>query len=486
MVEQGNGIPLDSKLFEKRGYNKDIMPKPVEQRNSSAFNFFTLWMGAVHNIPNYTAVGGFLLLGLSPLQVIIALVLSSFLIALLLVANGYAGSKYGIPFAMHLRHTYGDIGAKLPGILRGVVAGIAWFGLQTYAGSQALLILISKVFPGFTHIGDGATFLGITIPGFIAFIIFWVINFAIGFGGGDVLNKFTAFLNPLIYIVFGGMTIWGIYVAGGVGNIVHYDLDSNSGLLYPALLAFFLIFNSLLGVWAGPGSSVADFTQNSKSTKSQIIGQTAGIVVAQTLFAVASVSIIIGGSIYIGHQEWNILTIINEWSSFWAILVALGVLLLTTISTNATSNIIPAAYQLSALFPKIVNYKRGVMIASIVSVLIMPWKMMENEDSIFVFLNMIGAILGPVTGVMIVHFYFVAKCKINIDELYFDVNVKERAIPKVNQAAYIATIIGVVVCLLGFLPGFKVISDFSWFIGFLSSGLIYLLLKSLNKKEQGA
>lgn len=268
MIEQSTGPQLDSKVFEQRGYNKDIMPKNSEQRNSTAFNFFTLWMGAVHNIPNYTAVGGFLLLGLSPLQVMIALVLSSFFIATLLVANGYAGSKFGIPFAMHLRHTYGDIGAKLPGILRGVIAGIAWFGLQTYAGSQALLILINKVIPGFSEIG-----------------------------GGDTLNKFTAILNPLIYIVFGGMTIWGIYTAGGFGNIVNYELSSNSGLLYPSLLAFFLIFNSLLGVWAGPGSSVADFTQNAKSTKSQIIGQTAGIFVAQILFAVASVSIIIGGSI---------------------------------------------------------------------------------------------------------------------------------------------------------------------------------------------
>ena len=486
MIEQRRGTQLDSKVFEQRGYNKDIMPKNSEQRNSTAFNFFTLWMGAVHNIPNYTAVGGFLLLGLSPLQVMIALVLSSFFIATLLVANGYAGSKFGIPFAMHLRHTYGDIGAKLPGILRGVIAGIAWFGLQTYAGSQALLILINKVIPGFSEIGGGDTFLGITLPGFIAFIIFWVINFAIGFGGGDTLNKFTAILNPLIYIVFGGMTIWGIYTAGGFGNIVNYELSSNSGLLYPSLLAFFLIFNSLLGVWAGPGSSVADFTQNAKSTKSQIIGQTAGIFVAQTLFAVASVSIIIGGSIYIGHQEWNILTIINQWDNFWAVLVALGVLLLTTISTNATSNIIPAAYQLSALFPKFVNYKTGVIIACVVSVLIMPWKMMENEDSIFVFLNMIGAILGPVTGVMVIHFFIVSKCKINIDELYFDVKAKQKAIPKVNLPAYVATIVGVIICLLGFLPGFSVISDFSWFIGFLTSGLLYWLLKSVRRTERDA
>lgn len=111
---------------------------------------------------------------------------------------------------------------------------------------------------------------------------------------------------------------------------------------------------------------------------------------------------------------------------------------------------------------------------------------MENEDSIFIFLNMIGAILGPVTGVMIIHFFIVSKCKINIDELYFDVKAKQKAIPKVNQAAYVATIVGVIICLLGFLPGFSVISDFSWFIGFLTSGLLYWLLKSVRKTERDA
>ncbi|WP_080875625.1 allantoin permease [Oceanobacillus timonensis] len=481
MLEQGQGTQRDPSFFEKRGYNKDIMPKSVEQRNTSAFNFFTLWMGAVHNIPNYTAVGGFLLLGLSPFQVMISLVISSFIIALLLVVNGYAGSKYGIPFAMHLRHTYGDIGAKLPGVLRGVVAGIAWFGLQTFAGSQALLILINKLFPGFSEIGNGTTILGITIPGLIAFLLFWAVNFAIGIGGGDTLNKFTAILNPMIYIVFGGMAIWGVNAGGGLGNIMSYELTADGGILYPTILAFILVFNSLLGVWAAPGASVSDFTQKAKSTRTQIIGQISGIVVAHALFAFSSVTILIGGSIYLGQQEWNILNIINQWDSTWTIFFATAVLLLTTISTNATSNIIPAAYQLSALFPKKINYYRGVWIASIASIVIMPWKMMENSDSIFLFLNMIGAILGPVAGVMIVHFFFISKCRMDLDELYFDMNSNEKPKVRINIQAYIATIVGVAVSLLGFIPGFQAILDFSWFIGFFVAGILLLLLNTLKK-----
>ena len=199
--------------------------------------------------------------------------------------------------------------------------------------------------------------------------------------------------------------------------------------------------------------------------------------------------IIIGGSIYLGHQEWNILVIINEWDNFWAILISTGVLLMTTISTNATSNIIPAAYQLSALMPKLVNYKRGVIIASVASVLIMPWKLMEEEDSIFLFLNAIGAILGPVAGVMIVHFFIVKRCQIDIDALYFDLYDKNIKIKRFNISAYIATIVGVAISLLGFLPGFTVISDFSWFIGFIIASIVYIVLhfalKNFPKNKKG-
>ena len=116
-------------------------------------------MGSIHNIPNYAAVGGFIFLGLSPLQVMLAVVLSSFIVAAFMNLNGVAGSKYGIPFAMHLQSTYGSLGAKLPGFLRGCVAAIAWFGLQTFTGSLALLIILGKFWPNFLEIGGSFQFL---------------------------------------------------------------------------------------------------------------------------------------------------------------------------------------------------------------------------------------------------------------------------------------------------------------------------------------
>lgn len=472
-------------IYKERGYNDDLLPKTKEKRNMGIANYFTLWMGSVHNIPNYAAVGGFLFLGLSPINVMAAIIISSLVVSVFMVFNGRAGSKYGIPFAMQLRSTYGDIGAKLPGFLRGGVAAIAWFGLQNYTGSQALLILVAKIWPGFMNIGGDATFFGLGMPGLIAFTVFWALNVLIGFGGGGVLNKFTAVLNPLIYVVFGGMTIWALRVGGGIGNILSYVPIGTGAETHTPILVYLIIINAVVAVWAAPGSSVSDFTQNATSTRAHTIGQSLSLIVGYALFALSSVSILIGGSIHYGVQEWNVLTVIDKWDNLPAIALAMIVLLMTTISTNATGNIIPAAYQLSALFPKQINYRKGVIIAGVISFLIMPWKLMANQDSIFAFLNIIGAVLGPVAGVMLAQFYLVQKQKIDLNALYMDMSADNSDNPYkgINKEAYIATIAALVISLSGqFIPALEIISSLSWFVGAGLAFFIYFILKKFKKE----
>lgn len=473
--------------YRQRGYkNEDILPKPAEDRHMTARNYFTLWMGSVHNIPNYAAVVGFLMLGLSPINVMVAITLAGLAVAVFMIFNGRAGAKFGIPFAMHLRSTYGSKGAKLPGFLRGVVAAIAWFGVQTYTGAAALTILISKLWPAYLEIGGGGEVLGITIPELISFVIFWIANMAIGFGGGGILNKFTAVLSPIIYLVFGGMTIWAINVGGGIGNILQYNMAGDVSI--NPILAYLMIIASVLSVWAAPGVSVSDFTQNARSQKDQAQGQVASLLVGYLIFAFMAVVIIIGGTIHFGAPTSGngVLDFINQWDSLPAIIVATLVFLMTTISTNATGNIIPAAYQLAALFPKQIDYRKGVLIAGIISFLIMPWNFMSDGGGILVFLNAIGSLLGPVAGVMIAHYYFVNKQEIDLDQLYFDTSGKEsrqNIYTGVNKQAYVATVIGLVLSMVGqFIPALSVLSDMAWITGFISAFVIYYLLIRFSSK----
>lgn len=469
-------------LYKRRGYSDDLLPKTGEQKSWKAFNYFTLWMGSVHNVPNYVMVGGFFILGLSTFSIMLAVILSAFVISFIMVMNGAAGSKYGVPFAMILRASYGVRGALFPGLLRGGIAAIMWFGLQCYAGSLAFLILIGKVWPTFLTLGGDFKLLGISLPGLIAFLIFWLLNVAIGFGGGKVLNKFTAILNPCIYIVFGGMAVWAISLVG-IGPILDYlpagvQKSEHSGFL------FLVVINAVVAVWAAPAVSASDFTQNARSFRDQALGQTLGLVVAYILFAVAGVCIIAGASIHYQMDTWNVLEIVQKWDSFFASFFAVVVILMTTISTNATGNIIPAGYQIAAIAPTKLTYKNGVLIASIISLLICPWKLMENQDSIYLFLDIIGGMLGPVIGVMLAHYFMVMRGKIDLDELYTAAGDYRYYDKGFNLTAFSVTLVAVIFSLGGkFIPLLEPLSRVSWFVGVIVAFVAYSLLMKRQAVE---
>ncbi|MNC23858.1 putative allantoin permease [compost metagenome] len=314
------------------------------------------------------------------------------------------------------------------------------------------------------------------MPGLIAFLFFWAINVAIGFGGGGVLNKFTAVLNPCIYIVFGGMAIWAISLVG-IQPILDYvpagvQKAENSGFL------FLVVINAVVAVWAAPAVSASDFTQNAQSFRQQALGQTLGLLVAYILFAVAGVCIIAGASIHYGVDTWNVLDIVQKWDSLFASFFAVLVILMTTISTNATGNIIPAGYQIAAIAPTKLTYKNGVLIASIISLLICPWKLMENQSSIYLFLDIIGGMLGPVIGVMMAHYFIVMRSQIDLDTLYTKAGDYKFYDNGFNVTAFSVTLIAVVLSLGGkFIPLFEPLSRVSWFVGVITAFVLYVLLK---------
>ncbi len=54
-----------------------------------------------------------------------------------MILNAHAGTKYGIPFPVLVRSSFGVKGANIPAVLRALVA-CGWFGIQTWIGGQAI------------------------------------------------------------------------------------------------------------------------------------------------------------------------------------------------------------------------------------------------------------------------------------------------------------------------------------------------------------
>ncbi|MEH7125211.1 NCS1 family nucleobase:cation symporter [Bacillus sp. JJ1773] len=470
---------INREQLKAAGFSEDVLPPKPEDRNWKIGNYATIWMGSVHNIPNYIAIGGLFALGMSAGQVFAAIIFASIILAAALVFNGHAGSKYGLPFSMFLRTSFGTKGAMIAGVLRGVISAIMWFGFQTYAGSQALSILIGKLWPTYLTLGGDWNLLGLSLPALISFLLFWLFNVALIYGGMGLLSKFTNILSPLVYIVFGGMAIWAIKLAGGVGPILAY---TGAGVSGNKVIVFLAAITVIIAAWAAPIVNVSDFTRLARSTKDQAIGQTLGLVVTYLLFAIASISIIVGSEIAFGTPIWNVLDVVARFDSSFAIAISVLTLALTTLSVNVTGNIVPAGYQLASLFPKKLTFKSGATIAAVLGIVVMPWKLMENATSIFTFLNMIGGLLAPITGIMLAHYFVVTKTEIDLSELYSK-NGKYNYKNGFNVNAIITLTVAGVLSLIGnFVPIFKPLSDISWFVGIISAFIIYALLELPNSK----
>lgn len=471
---------LNREELIKQGYSADVLPAKQEERTWGIGNFATVWMGSVHNIPNYIAIGGLFAIGLSVGQVFSAIMVTSVILAAVMILNGHAGSKYGLPFAMLLRASYGNKGAMIPGVLRGVIAAIMWFGFQTYAGSEALLILIGKLWPGFLTLGGDWSFLGLSLPSMIAFLLFWAFNVALIYGGMDFLGKFTNILSPLVYIVFGGMAIWAINLAGGIGPILSYE---GSGVEGNSIIVFLGAITAVMAPWGAPMVNVSDFTRLSKTHKEQTIGQSVGLIVTYLLFAVASISIIVGSEIAFGTPIWNVLNVVSEFDSTFAIAISVLTLCLTTLSVNVTGNIVPAGFQIASLFPKIFNFRTAATVAAIIAILLMPWKLMENSDNVMTFLNIVAGLLAPITGVMLAQYFVISKTELDLKELYSSKG-KYNYGNGFNMNAIITTIIAGVLSLIGnFVPFFAPLYEMSWFVGIITAFILYSLLEIPTIKE---
>lgn len=93
--------------------------------------------------------------------------------------------------------------------------------------------------------------------------------------------------------------------------------------------------------------------------------------------------------------------------------------------------------------PKRISWRMGGMIAAVGSVLLTPWNWYNNDDAIHYTLGILGALIGPLFGVLIAGFYFASKQRIWIDDMFtMDPKARYWFRNGYNPNAVAATLIG--------------------------------------------
>ncbi len=97
--------------------NEDLAPIPLEKRSWGTYNYASLWVAMSVCIPTYMLASGLIAGGMSWWQAIGTILLGNLIVLVPMLLNAHAGAKYGIPFPVLVRASFGVRGANIPAVL---------------------------------------------------------------------------------------------------------------------------------------------------------------------------------------------------------------------------------------------------------------------------------------------------------------------------------------------------------------------------------
>ncbi|WP_035323797.1 NCS1 family nucleobase:cation symporter-1 [Peribacillus kribbensis] len=452
-------------------YNDDLAPVPKEKRTWGWVSYSMIWMGMVHNIVSYELAGSLIAMGMSVWQALGAVLLSNVALIAAIWLNSAAGTKYGLPFPVLIRASFGYKGAHIPVLIRAFVA-IFWFAVQTYAGSKAVGAVIGVIYPGWQSLSH-YSFLGMAVNDWIGFGTFWLLHAWVISHGMERVRRFEMWAGPLVIILGLGLVYWAVDTANGFGPLFAVPHTLSGGEFWKN---FFLSVTGMIGVLATLVLNIPDLTRFSRSQKDQLIGQGIGLPLMMTFFAFMSIMITAGTIIAFGKPITDPVALLTQFDNPIVVLLGAFSLLIATLSVNVVANVVSPAYDLINLIPSKLNFVKAGLISIVIGLFFAPWLWFNNANSIFTIVGAIGGMLGPVSGIMIVDYFIIRKKQYDLNSFF----IKEGQYSYNNgwnPRAFLATVIGVIVALIGlFVPSLASLYTYNWFLGIAVGGLSYYLL----------
>ena len=467
-------------------YSKDLAPVPEHQRTWNTWNYAALWISMSLCIPTYMLASSLIEGGMNWWQAILTIFLGNTIVLIPMVLNGHAGAKYGIPFPVLARASFGTRLANLPAILRAIVA-CGWFGIQTWIGGFALfqmfrlwwpqLETLPQIFPASWGLQTGPA---------ITFFLFWLLNMLIVWFGVESIRKLLVFKAIFLPLAALALMFWAISAVDGLGPILAQPAKFKSSTEFWNF--FFPALTGMVGFWATLSLNIPDFTRYAKSQKAQVTGQAIGLPSSMTLFSFIGVVVTSATVLIYGEMIWDPIVLAGKFSDKIIVSLAMIAVAISTLATNIAANIVSPANDFANLAPSKITFRTGGFITGILGVLIFPWKLISDPTGyIFTWLIAYSSLLGPIGGIMIADYFFIRRKGLVTSDLYSTTGIYSYN-NGFNFIALIALLAGILPNVPGFLVTIGVVDQssvpfwisnlyhYAWFVGFAVSFIIYLVL----------
>ncbi|RJG45335.1 NCS1 family nucleobase:cation symporter-1 [Mesorhizobium sp. DCY119] len=463
-------------------YNEDLAPAKV--RNWGPFSIFNVWTSDVHSLWGYYLAASLFLFCGGFVNFIIAIGIGSLIIYVLMNLIGYAGVKTGVPYPVLARASFGIWGANVPAIVRAIVACF-WYGAQTAAASGAIVALLIRN-EGMLSFHQNSHMLGHSTLEVICFVIIWALQLLIIQRGMETVRRFQDWAGPAVWVM---MLILAIYLCVKAGTFaitsdIPMDvlLEKTKDAGVPGVPGSWTSLFAVAAIWVTYFSALylnfCDFARYSPDKASLRKGNIWGLPINLILFSlVAGVTTIAAYDVY-GEVLLHPDQISAKFDSWFLAALAALTFAVATLGINVVANFVSPAFDFSNVFPRQIDFKKGGYIAALIALVLYPFAPWEGNAATFV--NIIGATMGPIFGVMMVDYYLIRKSEVDVEALYRE-NGEFRFQSGWHVNAFIAAGIGaqfssILPNFTNWLPSWWGV--YGWFFGVAIAGAIYYVLRS--------
>ena len=455
--------------------NQDLAP--LKTQTWGSYNIFAFWMSDVHSVGGYVTAGSLFALGLNSWQVLVSLLIGIVIVQFFANLIAKPSQKTSTPFPVICRATFGVQGANIPAVIRGLIA-VAWYGIQTYLASSAFILVILKFFPDMAIYADVKQygFLGLSYLGWIGFMLLWVLQAVVFWSGMDSIRKFIDWAGPAVYVVMFAMAAWLVYEAGwenidlNLGGVKYEGLD-----VLPVMIGAIAL---VVSYFSGPVLNFGDFSRYGKTFEAVKFGNFLGLPVNFLGFSLLTVVCIAATLPIYGKLITDPVEMVGKLDNTFVVILGSLTLMIATVGINIVANFVSPAFDFSNVSPSKISWRMGGMIAAVGSIFITPWNLFNNPQVIHYTIDILGAFIGPLFGILIADYYFIKKQNVVVDDLYtLDTQGSYWYKNGYNCNAIYALIPSAIIPILCVLiPQWHVLANFSWFIGMFLGLITYSVI----------
>ena len=451
--------------------NEDLLPA---RQTWNWYNIFAFWMSDVHSVGGYVFAGTLFSLGLSGWQVFASLIIGILIVQVLANWIGVASQRTAVPFPVMSRMTFGVLGANIPALIRGLVA-VVWYGIQTYLASAALMVVVLYAEPEMKAYVTNSIW-GLSTLGWICFLTMWALQTALFLCSMETIRRFIDWAGPAVYAV---MVLLMIYIIAEAGwDNISFTLTDKEMTAGEVFWKIVVGVSLIVSYFSGPTLNFGDFSRYAKSVKDMRRGNFWGLPVNFVFFSTIAVVTISGTPAVFGEMLIDPIAVMSHLDSKWVALLLGFTLLTATVGVNIVANFVSASFDISNVFPKLITWRTGGLIAAVVCIVMLPWNLFRSPEVIHYTIDALAGFVGPIYGIMVTDYYLVKRCRVDVKALFsmspegpywYGCGVNLRAVAAMAPAGLLS-----VAAILA--PEEWGISNFSFFIGSVTAAVAYRVI----------